>query len=139
ILIPIFLLAGYDTLTVVAAVYLGTAIGSMSSTINPFSTVIASNAAGINFTDGMPMRVLMWVASIGISIIYTIHYAEKVRKEPSKSFVADQAETDKEKFLGDLDLTTKGEFTMRQKLSLIVFALGFVVMIYGVQQLGWYF
>ncbi|APU70801.1 YfcC family protein [Companilactobacillus crustorum] len=139
ILIPIFLLAGYDTLTAVAAVYLGTAIGSMSSTINPFSTVIASNAAGINFTDGLPMRVLMWFAAVGISIVYTIHYAEKVRKNPSKSLVADQAAEDKEKFLGDMDLTTQSDFTMRQKLSLIVFALGFVVMIYGVQQLGWYF
>lgn len=85
------------------------------------------------------MRVLMWIVSVGISIAYTIHYAEKVRKDPSKSLVADQADSDKEKFLGDMDLTTESDFTMRQKLSLIIFALGFVVMIYGVQQLGWYF
>lgn len=77
ILIPIFLLAGYDTLTAVATIYLGTAIGTMSSTINPFSTVIASNAAGISFTDGMPLRILMWIAAVGISILYTIRYAEK--------------------------------------------------------------
>lgn len=138
ILIPIFLLAGYDTLTAVAAVYLGTAIGTMSSTINPFSTVIASNAAGITFTDGMPLRLLMWVTAVGISIAYTIHYGEKVRKDPSKSLIADQMESDREKFL-DTDMDEKKEFTIRQKLALIIFALGFVVMIWGVQQLGWYF
>ncbi|WP_164506090.1 YfcC family protein [Companilactobacillus insicii] len=138
ILIPIFLLAGYDTLTAIATVYLGTAIGTMSSTINPFSTVIASNAAGITFTDGMPLRVLMWVAAVGISIIYTIRYGEKVRKDPSNSLVADQMESDRKQFL-DEEMTEEKVFTLRQKLSLIVFALGFVVMIWGVQQLGWYF
>src|SRR5699024_10478469 len=85
ILIPIFLMAGYDTMTLVATIYLGTAIGTMSSTINPFSTVIASNAAGINFTDGMPIRILMWVLSVGLSMIYTIRYGEKVRKNPETS------------------------------------------------------
>ena len=98
ILIPIFLLAGYDTLTAVATIYLGTAIGTMSSTINPFSTVIASNAAGISFTDGMPLRILMWVTAISISILYTIRYAEKVRLNPAASLVADQAESDRERF-----------------------------------------
>ena len=124
ILIPIFLLAGYDTLTAVATIYLGTAIGTMSSTINPFSTVIASNAAGISFTAGMPLRILMWITAVGISILYTIRYAEKVRLNPAASLVADQAESDRERFLGSHD---------REK------NLGFVVMIYGVQQLGWYF
>ncbi|MDU5335846.1 YfcC family protein [Enterococcus sp.] len=139
ILIPIFLLAGYDTLTAVASIYLGTAIGTMSSTINPFSTVIASNAAGITFTDGMPLRILMWIAAVGLSIIYTIRYAEKVRLNPASSLVADQAETDRKRFLGDQFLSKDSTFTKRQKLTLLIFALGFVVMIYGVQQLGWYF
>lgn len=103
ILIPIFLLAGYDTLTAVATIYLGTAIGTMSSTINPFSTVIASNAAGISFTDGMPLRILMWIAAVGISILYTIRYAEKVRLNPAASLVAEQAVSDRERFLGGQD------------------------------------
>lgn len=139
VLIPIFLLAGYDTLTAVATIYLGTAIGTMSSTINPFSTVIASNAAGISFTDGMPLRIFMWIAAVGISILYTIRYAEKVRLNPAASLVAEQAESDRERFLGGQDREKNADFTRRQKFSLIVFALGFVVMIYGVQQLGWYF
>lgn len=50
ILIPVFLLAGYDTMTVLGTIFLGTSIGTMVSTINPFSTIIASNTAGVNFT-----------------------------------------------------------------------------------------
>lgn len=136
ILIPIFLLAGYDTLTAVATIYLGTAIGTMASTVNPFSTVIASNAAGINFTEGMGLRVAMWIAAVGLSIVYTIRYAEKVRLNPEKSLVADTAGEDRAHFLGDLDLEERSLFSGRQKLTLITFVMGFVVMIWGVQQLG---
>lgn len=139
ILIPIFLLAGYDTLTAVATIYLGTAIGTMASTVNPFSTVIASNAAGISFTEGIGLRVAMWIAAVGLAIVYTIRYAEKVRLNPEKSLVADTAGEDRTHFLGDLDLEEHSLFSGRQKLTLITFVMGFVVMIWGVQQLGWYF
>ena len=50
ILIPVFLAANYDALVCIAAIYMGSSIGTMMSTVNPFSVVIASNAAGINFT-----------------------------------------------------------------------------------------
>ncbi|MGX7012957.1 YfcC family protein [Vagococcus silagei] len=138
ILVPIFLIAGYDTLTAVATIYLGSAIGSMSSTINPFSTVIASNAAGISFTDGMPVRVIMWVLSVGLSMFYTIRYAERVRKNPSESLVVEEM-NDKNLEQFKIDKDKDGKFTLRQKITLLIFAGGFLVMIYGVQQLGWYF
>ncbi len=51
------------------------------------------------FSDGMPLRILMWVTAISISILYTIRYAEKVRLNPAASLVADQAESDRERFL----------------------------------------
>jgi len=47
ILVPVFMLAGYDALVCIAALYMGSSIGTMFSTVNPFSSVIASNAAGI--------------------------------------------------------------------------------------------
>ncbi|TLG81343.1 YfcC family protein [Vagococcus zengguangii] len=139
ILVPIFLLAGYDTITAVATIYLGSAVGSMISTTNPFSTVIASNSAGINFSEGMGLRVVMWVLCVGVSILYTIRYAEKVRKNPEKSIIADQMASQKEMFLKSHEDGSSVEFDFRKKLTLIIFALGFVIMIYGVQQLGWYF
>ena len=139
ILIPVFLMAGYDTMTVVGTIFLGTSLGTMASTINPFSTVIASNAAGINFTSALPLRLVMWLTCLLVGILYVTHYAEKVRKDPTKSIVYDQYESDREKFL-NLDTTeTKQIFTIRQKLTLLVFALGFIIMIWGVQQKGWYF
>lgn len=139
ILIPVFLLAGYDTLTVVATVFLGSALGTMGSTVNPFSVVIASNAAGINFSSGLGLRIAFLVTIVVVSMIYVIHYAEKVRHDPAKSLVADQYQADRDKFL-DMDaLTSDRKFTWRQKLTLLVFAAAFVIMVWGVQQKGWYF
>lgn len=139
ILIPVFLMAGYDTMTVVATIFLGTSLGSMASTVNPFSTVIASNAAGINFTTALPLRIAMWATCLVAGAVYTIRYAEKVRKDPTKSIVYDQYESDREKFLNLDDQVAEQKFTIRQKLTLTIFMLGFVIMIWGVQQKGWYF
>ena len=45
ILVPVFMVAGYDAIVCIAALYMGSSIGTMFSTVNPFSSVIASNAA----------------------------------------------------------------------------------------------
>lgn len=57
ILMPIFLISGFDAITCIAAIYMGSSIGTMFSTVNPFSVVIASNAAGISFTTGLTYRL----------------------------------------------------------------------------------
>src|SRR3712207_6916464 len=49
------------SLTCIAAIYMGSSIGTMFSTVNPFSVVIASNAAGISFTEGLPFRIIALV------------------------------------------------------------------------------
>jgi hypothetical protein len=54
ILIPVMLTAGYDALTAVATVLVGAGVGVLGSTVNPFATVIASDAAAVPFTAGLP-------------------------------------------------------------------------------------
>lgn len=81
----------------------------------------------------------MWVICTVIGMIYVIHYAEKVRKDQTKSIVYNQLEVDRKKYLNEADLNKPANFTWQQKLTLIIFAVAFVVMIWGVQQKGWYF
>src|SRR5438034_4098138 len=50
LLVPVFLAAGYDEIVSVAVMFIGTCIGTMASTVNPFAIIIASNAAGISWT-----------------------------------------------------------------------------------------
>ncbi len=138
ILTPIFMAAGFDALVAVAAIYLGSAIGTMFSTVNPFAIVIASNAAGINFKEGLTFRLLGLVLAMAIALIYLYRYAKKVRQNPEASLIAEDMPAIKAKFLdqsADKDLS----FDWRKTSSLTVFALAFIVMIWGVVSQGWWF
>lgn len=139
ILVPIFLATGYDAMVCIAAIYLGSSVGTMFSTVNPFATVIASNAAGINFTEGIEMRVIGLILATLMTVIYIIRYANKVRRDPSKSLIFAQKAEIEARFLHSYNPDNAPVFNLRRKSMLAIFAAAFVVMVYGVSQLGWWF
>ncbi len=136
LLIPVIIAAGYDSVTGVAVVLLGAGIGVLGSTINPFATVIASNAADVPFTDGMGMRIAILIIGFIITAGFLMRYAEKVRKDPSQSLVADMKESNEEYFLKNREEGI--ELTGARKLILVLFAASFGVMIWGVSSAGWW-
>lgn len=138
ILIPIFLAAKYDALVALASIYIGSCIGTLASTINPFSVIIASNAAGINWTSGIDGRVITLILGLVICIIYIIRYAQRVKKDPTKSIIYDQ-KAEIEQLFGSDTSTTNLKLTARLRLILLVFTACFVVMVYGVSSLDWWF
>lgn len=138
ILIPVFIAAKYDAMVGLACIFLGSSVGTMCSTTNPFSTIIASDAAGINWTTGLEGRILMFIICVTISILYILRYAKRVKNNPSKSLIFDQKE-DLEAHFGHL---SKGEIVPlnnKLKLILFVFAACFIIMIIGVALLDWWF
>ena len=139
ILMPIFLISGFDAITCIAAIYMGSSIGTMFSTVNPFSVVIASNAAGISFTQGLTYRIIVLVLGSIITLAYMYWYAKKVNKDPKASLVYDHEEAIRERFLGDIDENEKVEFTVRRKLIITLFSLSFIVLVWGVALGGWWF
>ncbi|WP_040213368.1 YfcC family protein [Clostridium polynesiense] len=139
ILIPVFVAAGYDAIVSIAALYMGSSIGTMFSTVNPFSSVIASNAAGITFTEGISMRIIGLVIATVLTILYIINYGRKIKNNPEKSLTYNERDAIKEKFLKDYDPNNVIEFTLRRKLMLIIFGLSFVVMTWGVSMKQWWF
>lgn len=138
ILIPIFLVAGYDAMVGLACIFLGSSIGAMCSTVNPFATIIASDAAGINWTTGLEGRIITLLILVGITIAYILRYAQRVKKDPTKSIVYDQKEKI-ESLFGFQDVEKAKKLTPKLKLILLLFLLCFVVMIYGVSNLHWWF
>lgn len=139
IILPIFIRAGYDALTGVAVIMLGAGIGTLGSTVNAFATVIASNAAGVSFTDGLVLRVVILLLCLGAGIAFVMRYAARVRAEPARSLVADQREEHVAHFLKN---TAAGaplpDFTQVRVVILVMFGLTFAMMLYGVIQLGWW-
>ncbi|MCP4319287.1 MAG: YfcC family protein [Hyphomicrobiales bacterium] len=141
LIIPVMIAARYDAVTAVAIIMLGAGIGTLGSTINPFATVIASNAAGVPFTAGLVLRILILLVGWLICVIYVMRYAERVRQYPELSVVADRRETNEQHFLkGRRDAygSEKPDFTLTHKIVLAVFALSFAVMIWGVAADGWW-
>ena len=138
ILIPVFLAAKYDGMVGLACIFLGSGIGSMCSTTNPFATIIASDAAGINWTTGLNNRIIMLLVCLTITIVYILRYAKRVKNDPSRSLIFDQKEA-QEKLFGIHDANTTTKFTNRLRLIITVFSLCFIVMIVGVSFLDWWF
>ncbi len=137
ILVPVFLAAGYDAMVALGAIYIGSSIGTMASTVNPFSAIIASDAAGISWTSGIYGRLFMLIVGTSICLWYIIRYAEKVRKDPSQSLIYDQKEEIEALFLKKE--SKEVAFTGRIKIILIIFLFSFLVMIFGVAKLDWWF
>ncbi len=137
LLVPVMMAARFDPLVAAATVLLGAGIGVLGSTINPFATVIAANASGIPFTDGIVLRIIMLVIGYFICVAYVMRYARMVREDQSKSIVYDKYEENKAHFLGNQ--STEGlNFTFTRKIILTIFGGSFGVMIYGVSVAGWW-
>ena len=131
LVITVMIAAGYDALTGAAVVLLGCGIGVIGSTVNPFATGIASGIAGVSISDGLLGRLVILIAGLAIGIFFVLRYAERVRRDPSKSVVYDLKAENEERFRAESD-TGPVAMTGTQKTILAVFVLAFVVMIYGV-------
>jgi uncharacterized ion transporter superfamily protein YfcC len=138
ILIPVMLAAGYDTVTAVAIILIGAGVGVLGSTINPFATVIAANAAAIPFTDGMALRFAILGGTLLISIAYVMRYAARAKADPSRSVVAAQTAENRAFFLAGTGGLEGAALTGTQKIVLLIFAATFAVMIWGVSSQGWW-
>ena len=139
ILAPIFIALGYDSIVVVGAIFMAGSIGTTLSTVNPFSAVIASNAAGTVFTEGIAVRAFALVVGGIVFLLYLHWYAKKVKADPKFSYSYE----DREKFNAQWELDDNSaaahEFSIRKKIVLVIFVMAFVIMIIGVMNLGWWF
>ncbi|UCF26736.1 MAG: YfcC family protein, partial [Chloroflexota bacterium] len=132
LIIAVMIAAGYDAFTGVAIVMLGAGIGVLASTVNPFATGIASGFAGISIADGLVSRIIILVVGTIIGIIFVSRYADRVKKDPTKSLVYDQKEDNERRFLKGLNAEEMPEFNRRRKFILALFGLAFLIMIYSV-------
>jgi uncharacterized ion transporter superfamily protein YfcC len=89
ILIGLTLALGYDRLTAIAIVMIGYGAGFGAATINPFTTLIAQDIAGLQPASGLWYRLVLFVIFVPIGIHHVWAYAKKVGRDPTASLVAD--------------------------------------------------
>ncbi len=137
LLIPVMIAAGYDAVVAVAVIMLGAGVGVLGSTINAFSTVIASDAAGVTFADGLTLRLIILGLCWIVTVAFVMRYAARVKADPSRSLVFDKKAANEAHFLR-ADNSGPATFTGLHQIVLILFALTFAVMIWGVSSQGWW-
>ena len=136
--IPIFIslaiALGYDTVVGLGMSLVAVGIGFASGTINPFTIGVAQDIAELPLSSGLGYRLVIWAVMTTITIIYVLIYANRVKKDPSKSYVAGIE-------VGDLALDEErlsSRFTTGKVLALVVLLLGIFTIVIGVTKYGWY-
>ena len=135
IFIPLMTSMGYDSLTAVATVFIGAASGFAASTTNPFSVGIAQALSQIAPGSGIEYRVIMFIIFVSICIGFVMIYANKVKKDPTKSLVKDISLNQEAMVNSNTNIK---EFTKKEAMVIAIFILGMATMVYGVLKQGWY-
>jgi uncharacterized ion transporter superfamily protein YfcC len=150
ILLPVVIALGYDRMVGASLIMVGAGIGTLASTVNPFATGVASDAAGVPLGEGIGLRLLMYVVLTGLAVAYVLRYAARVKADPSRSLVG-ISDADAAMQLPANAADAPAMLTGRQKAVLSVFGLTFALMIFSVIPwsdfspslesitLGWYF
>jgi len=136
VIVPLFLSAGYDLLVPVAVIFGGTQVGALSSFMNPFSTIIASNAAGINWTNGLGERLCIFVLTTALYIFYLIRYAKRIKHLPSYSFTYNPSASSL--WVEEIKPLKPIHSLKRINILLILFFGTFAILIIGVVALDWW-
>ena len=136
LLIPVFAAAGYDAITAIAVILLGAGAGVMAGTVNPFATGIASGFAGVSLGDGIVLRLILLGVFEAVAIWYVMAYARRIKGAQAQVLSQEQS-------------SQPPALTGRRKISLFLFAVVFLIMIYAVipfgemglplPTLGWWF
>jgi len=139
ILVPLLLAAGYDLLVPLAIIFGGTSLGCIAAFSNPFSTIIASNAAGISWMDGLTERLLLWATTTAILVWYILRYAAKIKKDPTASLVYKIDGVVKPLYeVTQSNETVIPKLELKTKLLLLIYLVTFLGMIAGVVFLKWW-
>ena len=128
--------AGMDPLVGSAVVLLGAGSGCLGSTINPFATGVALSALpkGITADNGFVILIatFIWLTTLIVSILFVMNYAKKVQKDKGSTFLSLREQKNAEKAYGRFEDDKKEvKLSTTQKITLILFALTFLVMIIG--------
>ncbi|GAK30481.1 arginine/ornithine antiporter [Weissella oryzae SG25] len=128
LIIPVMMAVGYDAIVGISIALVGSQVGCLASTVNPFATGVASQTVGISVGDGMGLRLIMLVVLIAISIWFTMSYANKIKQDPTKSLLYSQRKADEAHFDTSALENFKG-ITKTQKSVNVLFFTSFIIMI----------
>ena len=136
LIMPIMFAMGYDSMTTFMTVCLAATVGYAASTINPFCVLIAQGVAGIQGNPQLGFRMVQWVIVMAVIIAFVTWRALQVKKHPEKSITYQDDIQKKNEMAAKVDFNA--DMTLRQKLVLVIFLGGMLMVVIGLVKFGWY-
>ncbi len=140
VLVSLCLAMGYDRVTAIGIIMVGYGTGYGPAFINPFTTLIAQDIAGLEPASGMWYRLICFVIFVGIGIHHVWKYAKKVKQDPSASLVADvevPAGAAIPKNQDAMALSDLEPMTHVQRMIMTTVGVAMVLLIYGMLVWKW--
>lgn len=134
LIVSICMALGYDSLVGVAASALVCLMSFSVSPTNMFTVGIAHQIAELPLFSGMGLRLVILAIFNVVLMSYILFYANKVKKDPSKSLMKD---IDTSALRKDYSAVANEKMTTNQLTAIIVFVLTFIISIYSVIKRGW--
>ena len=132
IVISLTLALGYDSLVGMAISGFACLISFAVGPFNVYTVGTSHTIAELPMFSGWQLRICALLVICALSLFWVLRYARKIKKDPSKSLMADVDTS-------DLRIPTDISDVLNtpKTLSLVVLAISFAVVIYGLLNLGW--
>lgn len=131
-MILLLLALGYDTIVAVSILVLGLMVGFAIGPTNIYTVGIAHQVSQLPIFSGIKLRLIAYFIFTGITLIYILMYAAKIKKDPEKSYMKGIDVSDL-----NVDLSKNAEITKSQSMALVILVLTFVISVYGMLKLKW--
>lgn len=126
---------GYDKMVGAGAGILGLCVGFTSGFLNIYTTGVGQSILRLPLYSGIQFRLVVWVLSTVIAAAYVLSYANRIKKDPSKSIYGEDYV---KQVSENVNNRPNLPLTPQRVLILLAFAVTIVAQIYGTLKLGWY-
>lgn len=121
---------GYDSILAIAIIFFGSNIGYTAGIFNPYNVGVAQSIAELPIYSGAWFRWIFLFALLTVTSILLMRYGECVKHMDHEHRLSEKVASAPE---------PSGEkVPLRQWLGLLIFAIGFLVIIYGSIRLNWW-
>lgn len=137
IILPLMLRLGFDSLTACATVFCGSAAGFSAALTNPFTIVIGQNISGLPLYSGWQFRIVCFVFTWLIGVLYVLRYAGKVHKNPELSGVYEDDIDKRKRYIAEAQKYSGCKMSGRQKAAGFFSVAMLAVMLFGIIVFKW--
>ena len=138
IVVSLIMSLGYDRVLGTGAIMFGCTAGFACGMLNMFTTGISQEMVGLPLFSGIGYRFVVFVVLYAIGLIALFLYAAKIKRDPSKSYVAEEYQQQLAA-AATADVQDKDElvFNTKRKIGLFLFLCVLIIQAVGALNFGW--